>query len=116
MPATMPADDARVMTSTSRCATWESSWDSTASTSSALQKITDEIAVTPKRDLRASQAMNAFFIAPAISGLSWNSITATHPSLEQRLEQLAKVSAELGRPFDGGFSGGPEGPLGPLGR
>ena len=76
-----------------------------AALASALQKITDEIAVTPKRDLRASQAMNAFFIAPAVSGLSLRTLTATHPSLEQRLDQLARIATELGRPFDGGPTG-----------
>jgi heat shock protein HtpX len=76
-----------------------------AALASALQKITDEIAVTPKRDLRASQAMNAFFIAPAVSGLSLRTLTATHPSLEERLDQLARIATELGRPFDGGPTG-----------
>jgi heat shock protein HtpX len=66
---------------------------------SALSKITGEIAAIPTRDLRSSQSMNAFFIAPAISGASMKTLTSTHPSLEQRLEQLAKVSAELGRPM-----------------
>jgi heat shock protein HtpX len=47
--------------------------------------------------------MNAFFITPAISGMGLKTLTSTHPSLEQRLEQLAKVSAELGKPMDGGF-------------
>ncbi len=70
---------------------------------SALQKITGEIAAIPNKDLRASKSMNAFFIAPAISGATLQTITATHPSLEQRLNQLAKVAAELGRPMDGGF-------------
>jgi heat shock protein HtpX len=70
---------------------------------SALQKITGEIAAIPNKDLRAAQSMNAFFIAPAISGASLKTLTSTHPSLEERLEQLAKVSAELGRPMDGGF-------------
>lgn len=74
---------------------------------SALTKITGEISTIPNRDLRASQAMNAFFIAPAISGVSWNAVTSTHPSLAQRLEQLAKISAELGRPMDGGFPAPP---------
>ena len=83
---------------------------------SALTKITGDISHIPNKDLRAAHSMNAFFIAPAVAGLSWKTITSTHPSLEQRLEQLAKVSAELGRPLDGGFSAGPEGPLGPLGR
>jgi heat shock protein HtpX len=65
---------------------------------SALQIISGEIASTPKRDLRAGASMNAFFIAPAVAGLSWKTLTSTHPSLEQRLEQLAKIQAELGRP------------------
>ena len=70
---------------------------------SALTKITGQIAQIPQRDLRSSQSMNAFFIAPAVSGMSWRTLTATHPTLEQRLEQLAKVATELGRPLDGGF-------------
>lgn len=65
---------------------------------SALQKITGEINQIPQRDLRQASAMNAFFIAPAVNGISLRSLTATHPSLEQRLEQLAKIQAELGRP------------------
>ena len=75
-----------------------------AALASALQKITGEISATPQRDLRASQAMNAFFIAPAVSGISLRSLTATHPSLEQRLDQLARIATELGRPFDGDSS------------
>ncbi len=66
---------------------------------SALQKITGEMAAIPQKDLRASSAMNAFFIAPAISGASLKTLTSTHPSLEQRLQQLAKIQAELGRPM-----------------
>jgi heat shock protein HtpX len=65
---------------------------------SALQKISGEVAAIPQRDLRANQAMNAFFIVPAISGASLKTLTATHPSLEQRLEQLARIQAELARP------------------
>ena len=80
----------------------------------ALTKITGEISAIPQRDLRAASGMNAFFIAPAISGASLRTLTATHPSLEQRLGQLAKISAELGRPLDGGFGGGPDLPGGRL--
>jgi heat shock protein HtpX len=65
---------------------------------SALQKITGEINQIPDRDLRASQSMNAFFIAPAVRGVSLRTLTSTHPSLEQRLEQLARIQAELNRP------------------
>ncbi len=74
-----------------------------AALASALTKISGEIAAIPNKDLRSSQPMNAFFIAPAVSGMTLKTLTSTHPSLEQRLEQLAKVSAELGRPMDGGF-------------
>ncbi|WP_372727447.1 zinc metalloprotease HtpX [Nocardioides sp.] len=69
-----------------------------AALASALQKITGEMSAIPQRDLRASSAMNAFFIAPAISGATLRTLSSTHPSLEQRLEQLAKIQAELGRP------------------
>lgn len=68
-----------------------------AALASALQKISGEISATPQRDLRASKAMNAFFIAPAISGVSLRTMTATHPPLQQRLDQLARIQAELGR-------------------
>jgi heat shock protein HtpX len=75
---------------------------------SALQIISGEIAAAPKRDLRAGASMNAFFIAPAVAGLSWKALTSTHPSLEQRLEQLARIQAELGRPDS------PSAPPGPV--
>ena len=58
--------------------------------------------MTPQRDLRAAKTMNAFFIAPAVGGLSLRTLTATHPTLEQRLDQLARIATELGRPLDGG--------------
>lgn len=64
---------------------------------SALQKITGEMASIPQRDLRSTKAMNAFFIAPAISGATLKTLSSTHPSLEQRLEQLARIQVELGR-------------------
>jgi heat shock protein HtpX len=73
---------------------------------SALTKISGDVAAIPQRDLREVSSMNAFFITPAVSGMTLRTLTATHPSLEQRLEQLAKVAAELGKPMDGGFSAG----------
>lgn len=73
---------------------------------SALQKISGEIAATPQRDLRASSSMNAFFFAPAVSGASLRSLAATHPPLEQRLDQLARIAAQLNRPLDGGPAAG----------
>jgi heat shock protein HtpX len=71
----------------------------------ALQKISSGMSAIPTADLRASSSMNAFFIAPAVKGVSLSQLTSTHPSLEQRLEQLAKIEAELSRPVDG--TGGP---------
>lgn len=71
---------------------------------SALQKISSGMNAIPNADLRASSPMNAFFIAPAIKGIGLNQLTSTHPSLEQRLEQLAKIEAELSRPVDGSAS------------
>jgi heat shock protein HtpX len=69
-----------------------------AALASALQKISGEMAAIPQKDLRASNAMNAFFFAPALRGGSARGLLSTHPSLEQRLEQLARIQAELGRP------------------
>jgi heat shock protein HtpX len=65
---------------------------------SALQKITGEINQIPDRDLRQVNSMNAFFIAPAVRGVSLRTLTSTHPTLEQRLDQLARIQAELDRP------------------
>ena len=65
---------------------------------SALQKITGGINQIPQRDLRQVSAASALCIAPAVAGVSLSTLTATHPSLEQRLEQLARIQAELSRP------------------
>lgn len=66
---------------------------------SALQKVTGAMARIPTRDLRSAEAFNAFFFSPAIAnGFSISSLFSTHPSLETRLRQLAKISAELGQP------------------
>ncbi|MDA8033818.1 MAG: zinc metalloprotease HtpX [Actinomycetota bacterium] len=62
----------------------------------ALQKVSGEIARIPTRDLRAAEHFNAFYFAPALArGASLSSLFSTHPSLEKRLEQLAKLDAEL---------------------
>jgi heat shock protein HtpX len=67
---------------------------------SALQKVSGQMARIPTADLRAQQPLNAFFFAPAMhlsaqGGLA--QIFSTHPSLERRLEELAKVQAQLDR-------------------
>lgn len=67
---------------------------------SALVKVTGEMSRIPTRDLRAAESFNAFFFTPAIArnGVSLSTLFSTHPSLDQRLAQLAKLEAELGRP------------------
>jgi heat shock protein HtpX len=64
--------------------------------SSALVKISGDMARIPNRDLREGQAISAFFIAPAINRESVGALFSTHPPLQQRLAQLAAVGAELG--------------------
>ncbi|MFC9327780.1 zinc metalloprotease HtpX [Kitasatospora sp. NPDC057015] len=63
---------------------------------SALTKVTGQIAAIPTRDLRQAQAYNAFYFAPALSARETASqLLSTHPSLEKRLEQLARISTDL---------------------
>ncbi|MGH2690155.1 MAG: zinc metalloprotease HtpX [Actinomycetota bacterium] len=65
---------------------------------SALQKISGTMGQIPTRDLRAAEPMNAFFFAPAAApGMSLATLFSTHPPLERRLAQLARIEAELGR-------------------
>ena len=67
---------------------------------SALVKVTGDIARIPTRDLRSTESFNAFYFTPAIAkrGVSISTIFSTHPSLDQRLAQLAAIEAEMGRP------------------
>jgi heat shock protein HtpX len=71
---------------------------------SALQKVSGAIAQIPTRDLRthgAAEALNAFYFAPALTrgrnGGGLATMFSTHPSLERRLAELAKLSEQLGR-------------------
>jgi heat shock protein HtpX len=66
---------------------------------SALVKISGEMARIPSRDLRQAEPFNAFFFTPAVApGFSLSTLFSTHPTIERRLEQLSKISTELGRP------------------
>ena len=67
---------------------------------SALVKVTGEMSRIPTRDLRSAESFNAFYFTPAIAskGVSLSTLFSTHPSLDQRLAQLATIEAELGRP------------------
>lgn len=69
-----------------------------AALATALQKISGETAAIPTRDLRAGSAASALCIVPALRGGSLGGLMATHPPLQQRLSQLARIQAELSRP------------------
>lgn len=62
----------------------------------ALQKVSGEIAKIPTRDLRQAEHFNAFYFAPALApGASLSTIFSTHPTLQKRLDALAKLDAEM---------------------
>ncbi len=64
----------------------------------ALTKLSGDMAQIPTQDLRHAEPFNAFFFTPAIStGFSLSSLFSTHPSLAQRLDQLAQLSVQLGK-------------------
>ena len=65
----------------------------------ALQKISGDMATIPTRDLRQMEPVSSLAFAPALvrgRGFSLEAVFATHPPLERRLEQLARISTELG--------------------
>jgi heat shock protein HtpX len=71
-----------------------------SSLASALVKLSDDMNAIPDRDLRKVSGMNAFAFTPAVKSSKasgFGRIFSTHPSTEKRLEQLSKISAELGR-------------------
>jgi heat shock protein HtpX len=62
----------------------------------ALVKVSGQMSRIPTRDLRAAEHFNAFYFAPAIApGASISSLFSTHPTLEKRLEQLARLDAQM---------------------
>ena len=63
---------------------------------SALQKIASQMTRIPQRDLREVETMNAFFIIPTNVRSSLGELFATHPPLEKRLANLARVAREMG--------------------
>lgn len=64
---------------------------------SALVKISGTMERIPDRDLRQAEAMNAFFILPAMRRSSIHELLSTHPSLENRLEHLKRMEQEVER-------------------
>jgi heat shock protein HtpX len=66
---------------------------------SALVKVTGDMSRIPTKDLRAAEHFNAFFFAPALAGgASISALFSTHPTLEKRLAQLAKLEAQMNQP------------------
>jgi len=66
---------------------------------SALVKVSGELSRIPTRDLRSAEHFNAFFFTPALAkGTSLSSLFSTHPPLQKRLDQLARLEAQMDRP------------------
>jgi heat shock protein HtpX len=74
----------------------------------ALYKVSEGMNRIPTKDLRAAEPLNAFYFAPAMrltrggrdgrgGGASLSALFSTHPSLEKRVAQLAKIQKELGQ-------------------
>lgn len=66
----------------------------------ALVKITGEMGRIPTRDIRQMEPVSNLAFAPAVAskkGFTLEGLMSTHPSLEKRLENLAKVATELGQ-------------------
>ena len=62
---------------------------------SALMKISGRMNMIPTQDLRRVESANAFFIVPALRGVSLSTLTSTHPTLEQRIEQLQRIQQQM---------------------
>ena len=67
---------------------------------SALTKVSDSMSRIPNEDLRKAAPMSAFYFAPAMKlhgggGDKLANLFSTHPSLDKRLEQLAKIQRQL---------------------
>ena len=60
----------------------------------ALMKISGKIKRVPRKDLREVEALNAFFIIPAM-GDSLANIFATHPPVEERIKRLMAMEEKM---------------------
>jgi heat shock protein HtpX len=63
--------------------------------SSALLKISGVNERIPQGDLRAHAEMNAFYIVPVKVKQSLYNAFSTHPPMEQRIEALSRLEAQL---------------------
>jgi heat shock protein HtpX len=64
---------------------------------SALVKISGAMQTVPTEDLRQAERMNAFFIVPTSVKGAVQTLFATHPPMEKRIDQLQRIEAELQR-------------------
>ncbi len=62
---------------------------------SALVKISGAMEQVPTRDLREAERMNAFFIVPTSVKGAIQTIFATHPPMEKRIERLQQLESQL---------------------
>lgn len=66
---------------------------------SALTKLSGDMSKIPEKDLRSSASANHLALIPAASGKSsFGQLFSTHPSLDKRLAQLARISGQLSKP------------------
>ncbi len=67
--------------------------------SSALMKISGAMQAVPTKDLREAERLNAFFIVPtSVKGMV-QTIFATHPPMEKRIERLQQLEQQLQAPL-----------------
>jgi heat shock protein HtpX len=69
---------------------------------SALTKVSGSMTRIPTKDLRAAEALNAFYFVPAFAKgksnqFSLSTLFSTHPSLDKRLKQLSEISDQLSK-------------------
>jgi heat shock protein HtpX len=62
---------------------------------SALVKISGAMEAVPTQDLRQAERMNAFFIVPTSVKGAVQTLFATHPPMEKRIERLQRLEAQL---------------------
>ena len=63
--------------------------------SSALVKISGAMQQVPTQDLREAERMNAFFIVPTSVKGAVQTLFATHPPMEKRIERLQQLESQL---------------------
>ncbi len=69
---------------------------------SALQRLTAELSLIPRSDLREMSAASALFVVPVEGASEWfevdpRNIFPSHPPLAERLAKLSETGRELGR-------------------